>query len=80
MTLPFIILLEDIKGDGTHNHIDMIYICNALNEEFCLQECEVSKIGWFTSEQIKHLDTFDNVRMTVAKALEFITANPILGE
>ena len=28
---PFTILLEDIEGNGTHNHIDMIYICNATN-------------------------------------------------
>ncbi|MCL2772467.1 MAG: NUDIX domain-containing protein [Oscillospiraceae bacterium] len=68
---PFIILLEDIDGDWTHNHIDMIYICKAINEDLIPQENEVHGIGWFNYEKIKQLKTFDNVTKTVAKAVEY---------
>ena len=67
---PFITLLEDIEGNGTHNHIDMVYICEALNENLEPQNSEVHDIGWFTYEEIKELTTFDNVIKTISKAVE----------
>ena len=70
---PFIILLEDIEGDGKHNHIDMIYICSALNDEFTLQKLEVSDIGWFTLSEITELETFDNVKQTIKKVYEYLS-------
>ena len=70
---PFIILLEDIEGNGKHNHIDMIYICSALNDEFTLQKLEVSDIGWFTLNEINELETFDNVKQTIKKAYEHLS-------
>ena len=69
---PFIILLEDIEGDGTHNHIDMIYICTAINEELLLQKSEVSDIGWFYQEEIEKIKTFENVKQTIEKAIGYI--------
>ena len=73
MERPFIILLEDIEGDGKHNHIDMIYICSALNDEFTLQKLEVSDIGWFTLSEITELETFDNVKQTIKKVYEYLS-------
>ena len=70
---PFTILLEDIEGDGTHNHIDMIYLCAALNEEFVLEKSEVSDIGWFSFEQIVELKTFENVKQIIQKAMQKVT-------
>jgi hypothetical protein len=67
-----LILLEDIEGDGTHNHIDMIYLCNALNENLVPQNMEITNIGWFTVEQIEKLKTFENVKQTINKAIDFI--------
>lgn len=72
LEVPFVVLLEDIMGDGTHNHIDMVYLCEAINEDFVLQEIEVNGIGWFTLEQIKELKTYDNVIKTVSRAVDFI--------
>ena len=76
LTLPFVILLEDIEGDGTHNHIDMIFLCRALSGELKPCKSEVNGIGWFTFEQIKQLDTFDNVLKTIVKAIEYLNVNP----
>ena len=72
LALPFTMLLEDIEGNGTHNHIDMIYLCNAINEDFIPQEKEISGIGWFSFDKIKELKTFDNVKETITKAIEYL--------
>jgi ADP-ribose pyrophosphatase YjhB (NUDIX family) len=66
---PFVVLLEDIEGDGTHNHIDLVYICHAVNDTLTPLETEVDGIGWFTPEEVAELDTFKNVRETVAAAV-----------
>ena len=78
LEIPFIVLLEDITGDGTHNHIDMIYLCEAINEELVPQETEIHGIDWFTIEQFDELETFDNVIKTVIQALDFINSNKVL--
>jgi len=62
LPLPMEILLEDIDGNGLHNHIDMIYLCLAENSTLKPQENEIDGIGWFTLAAIMELDTFDNVR------------------
>ena len=72
LPLPMEILLEDIEGTGLHNHIDMIYLCVAEKTSLNPQENEVDGIGWFTSEAIMELDTFDNVRNSVQKAVRYI--------
>jgi len=73
LDMPFTILLEDIEGNGTHNHIDMIFLCTAISTELKPQEAEVQGIGWFSFEQIKELDTFDNVIGTIGQAVEYKT-------
>ena len=69
---PFVVLLEDIESNGLHNHIDLIYLCRAVNENYTMNEKEVHGIGWFTVDEIKQLKTFDNVIKTAEKALKFI--------
>ena len=69
---PFIILLEDIEGNGTHNHIDMVYLCKAVSEDLKPQDSEVHGIGWFTYKEVKQLTTFDNVIKTISKAVEHL--------
>ena len=68
---PFVVLLEDIEENGMHNHIDMIFICNALNNDFKLQKREIHGIGWFSIEQIKRLKTYDNVFKIIINASEY---------
>ena len=72
LDLPFTIILEDIEGDGTHNHIDMIYLCRAETSDILTQTSEVRGAGWFTHEQVKRLKTFDNVLKTIERAVEYI--------
>ena len=72
LSLPMEILLEDIEGTGLHNHIDMIYLCLAEKATLKPQENEVDGIGWFTPASIMELDTFDNVRNSVQKAVQHV--------
>ncbi len=71
---PFLILLEDILGDGSHNHIDLIYLCSAADITLRPDYNEVSDAGWFSADRIGELDTFDNVRDTMEKAFAAVTA------
>lgn len=68
---PFTILLENIEGDWSHNHIDMVYICTTINEELVMQNSEVNDIGWFSAEQIEELETYENVIHIIKKAVEY---------
>ena len=70
LPLPLEILLEDIERDGLHNHIDMIYLCKAEESTLKPQENEIDGIGWFLPATILELDTFDNVRKSVNKAVQ----------
>ena len=69
LPVPMEILLEDTEGTGLHNHIDMIYLCLSENSDLKPQENEVDGIGWFTAESIMELNTYNNVRNTVQKAI-----------
>jgi ADP-ribose pyrophosphatase YjhB (NUDIX family) len=72
---PFAVLLEDIENDGIHNHIDMVYLCIATNDELQLQMSEASEAGWFSYEQFKQLETFENVSKTVSRAVDHVRDN-----
>ncbi|MCL2443778.1 MAG: RNA 2'-phosphotransferase [Treponema sp.] len=69
---PFTVLLENIEGDWSHNHIDMVYICTAKSEELTMQKSEASDIGWFSIPQIIELKTYENVRQTIMKATNYL--------
>ena len=70
LPLPMQILLEDIEGTGLHNHIDMIYLCVTKDTTLMPQNCEIDNIGWFTPMEALNLDTFDNVRNSIQKAVQ----------
>ncbi|MCL2226542.1 MAG: NUDIX hydrolase [Oscillospiraceae bacterium] len=79
LPMPMEILLEDIEGDESHNHIDMVYLCRAENSTLNPQESEIDDIGWFTPAQIMELETFDNVRNSVKKAKAYHAKTPMLN-
>lgn len=66
---PFVILLEDIEKNGTHNHIDMVYICRTTGDDALQQnQQETEGIGWFTPAEVAKLDTFNNVIKSISAA------------
>ena len=67
---PLVILLEDIEKTWLHNHIDLVYLCKADSDAGLVHNPhETDDIGWFTSEAVMALDTFENVRKAVAAAV-----------
>ena len=66
---PFVILLEDIEKTWQHNHIDLVYLCKADAEDLEKND-ESDAVGWFTSEEVQALDTFNNVRRVIANAAD----------
>jgi ribosomal-protein-alanine N-acetyltransferase len=72
LSSPFCILLENIKGQEPHSHIDLIYLCRALNEDYKKNEEEIHDIGWFSVEEIANLETFENVIKSAKKAFEAV--------
>jgi hypothetical protein len=72
LPLPMQILLEDIEGTGLHNHIDMIYLCRTEDSKLNPQVGEIDDIGWFTPAEIVKLETFDNIRDSVQKAVRYM--------
>jgi len=55
----------------------MIFLCRAINNELNPQKNEVRGLGWFSFDQIKKLNTFENVISTITHAMEYICDNPI---
>ena len=72
METPFAVLLVDIEGDGSHNHIDLIYACRAMSDVLVPDENEITDAAWFSCEQIRDLDTFDNVRKVIICAAKTV--------
>jgi 8-oxo-dGTP pyrophosphatase MutT (NUDIX family) len=67
---PFTVLLEDVSGNGTHFHIDIIFLCKAEDCALKKNPEEADEIGWFPYSQVKKLDTFDNVVKVIAQAVK----------
>ena len=39
LELPFAMFMEDINSDGTHNHIDMYFLCRAITTDITPLAC-----------------------------------------
>jgi len=72
LPLPLRIICADVEGTGLHNHIDLLYLCRALNVNTTPQEAEIDGIGWFSPEEAMKLDTYEDIKKTIEAALGFI--------
>jgi len=70
---PFTITQYSTTDDGVFNFVDYAYICHVteLGGELCPDVDEVDDIGWFTFEEYRLMETFDNVTRIVEKAVMF---------
>lgn len=69
---PFKILLEDVPyKTGHHVHFDMVYLGRPANkrEEENLGKGESKRFKWFAKSEIEDLNTFENVKWVLNKAL-----------
>lgn len=52
------------------DQLDFVYLCRVIDGQLTADETEVTDIGWFSAEEIKYMDSFDNVKMTIDRFLE----------
>ena len=69
---PFAVNAVAIKGDGDYALHDTVYLCRAVGGQLSAQLEEVDDAGWFSYDEFKRLETFENIAVTVAKAVEYI--------
>jgi len=73
---PFCILYEKIPAEvegEEHMHIDFVYVVEIhLSQTLTLRSEEISLAKWVASEDIDHLDTYENVKQ-VCRAISSIS-------
>ncbi|OGL83230.1 hypothetical protein A3B32_02605 [Candidatus Uhrbacteria bacterium RIFCSPLOWO2_01_FULL_53_9] len=65
---PHFVNLHDYTD--THKHLDLGYVCFAQSQACRLAPDEAHDIGWFSREELKALDLFENVRYFCERALD----------
>ena len=70
---PFAVYAMDIAGEGNYILHDTIYLCRAVGGKLSAQFEEVDDAGWFSYDEFKRMETFENTAVTVAKAVEYVT-------
>ncbi|MDE1810858.1 MAG: NUDIX domain-containing protein [Candidatus Micrarchaeota archaeon] len=66
---PFAIVQENVKyKTGMHIHFDLVYLATVSGGEQAMNE-ESTEMRWFTKEELETIETFDNVRAVVTRAL-----------
>jgi 8-oxo-dGTP pyrophosphatase MutT (NUDIX family) len=66
----FDIGLDIIKPD--HHHINISYIGKIIGGNQLKKSDEDTELKWFSPEELKDLDTLDNIREAAIKAIEII--------
>ena len=69
LPLPLRIISCDVEGTGQHNHIDLLYLCCAINTDISPQETEVDGIDWFSPEDAMKMDTFEDIAKSIESAV-----------
>jgi len=72
LPMPLRIICADVEGTGLHNHIDLLYMCRAINVDITPQETEIDGIGWFSPEEAMKLDTYEDIIKSIEAAIRFI--------
>ena len=52
------------------NQLDYVYLCKIIEGDLKINETEILDIGWFYAEEIRELDSFDNVKIVIDRFLE----------
>jgi len=76
LDLPFTIKLDFIDSDRPHNHINLVFLCKAVNDDLKPQLDEINDARWFTLEEALKLDMPGNVRSLIPQAFEYINTHP----
>ena len=69
---PYAILCEKIKSDPEHYHIDLIYRCRIINENFnkIIKDFNIEEVNFFRLNDLNQINLFPNFRKLLEKALK----------
>ena len=65
-------LAIDVHRDGSYALHDTRCLCQAVGGRLSAQLTEVNDARWFSYEEFKRLDTFEDVKQVVGKAVEYM--------
>ena len=68
---PFAIIYENVPyKDERHIHFDMVYLATSKSGEISLNRDESDGIRWFSYDDVKNINTFENVRVCLMSAMK----------
>lgn len=70
LTQPLAIGLDRIKPD--HHHINISYIGKITGGEQLKESDEGTELKWFSPEELKNLETMENIKEEALKAIEIM--------
>jgi 8-oxo-dGTP pyrophosphatase MutT (NUDIX family) len=66
--MPFAIIEEEVPyKDGAHIHFDMLYLAKPTSLKGKPNDDETEGMGWFSESDVRHLDTYGNVRILLLR-------------
>jgi len=73
---PFTILVMNVADPkiGTHQHIDLVYVCRPYSTEVVHQPDEVSGCRWVPLADVASLDTPPELPTLIAAAAKYLRA------
>ncbi|MCL4363040.1 NUDIX domain-containing protein [Candidatus Marsarchaeota archaeon] len=68
---PFATIYENVPyKDERHIHFDMVYLATSKSGEISLNRDESDGIRWFSYNDVKNINTFENVRVCLMSAMK----------
>ena len=68
---PFATIYENVPyKDERHIHFDMVYLATSKSGEISLNHDESDGIRWFSYNDVKNINTFENVRVCLMSAMK----------
>lgn len=76
---PFTIAVEDIPDQrtGPHQHIDMVYVCHALNRDVVIQPAELSAYRWVWPEDVASYDMPPQLPGVISEAFGYASEHGV---
>ena len=76
LATPFAVFDEDIRAQHNHFHLDLLYLCRALDEVLQENRSETNGAAWFGRAQIDGLETYHNAKSIIQHAFDYFEKNP----
>lgn len=80
LAAPFTILVEDIPGASAHQHIDMVYVCQARHDSVIIQPAELSAYQWARPDEVASFPSPPQIPGVAADAYAYACENGLVSD